>query len=250
MHELAPDAIEPLLRGAFGRPYRFVEECGSTQDLLRSPDLPEGAVTVADHQTSGRGRSGRGWDDEQGEALLCSVLLRPELSPAVAQLSLVAGLAVAQSIERATALTATLKWPNDVLLGGCKVAGILLETAGDAVICGIGVNVDQTAERLPTDASPPAGSLRTASGERHPRDRLLIALLAELEDVYRRWQGRGLEPLLPMLEARNWLYGRRVVAADGRTGTAGAIAGDGRLGVALETGELLLVTSGEIALAP
>ncbi len=250
MRELGADAIEPLLRGAFGSPYRFVEECVSTQDLLRDRNEPEGAVVVADHQTAGRGRSGRPWDDVPGEALLCSVLLRPGMSAATSQLSLVAGLAVARSIERATAFTAALKWPNDVLLDGCKVAGILLESAGDAVICGIGVNVDQPADRLPAGTSPPAGSLRTATGERHARDLVLVDLLAELEDLYAAWRDDGLEPLLSTLEARSWLRGQHVVTTDGRVGVAGAIAPDGRLGISLAGGETMLVASGEVMLAP
>jgi len=248
--ELAADTIQPLLRGVFGRPYRFVEECVSTQDLLRDGDQPEGAVVVADHQSAGRGRSGRVWDDTAGESLLCSVVLRPGLSAVTSQLSLVAGLAVARSIERATALTTALKWPNDVLLDGCKVAGILLETAGDAVICGIGVNIDQPAERLPAGTLPPAGSLRTATGERHARDLVLVDLLTELGDLYATWRADGLTPLLPALEARNWLRGQRIVTADGRTGAAGAVAPDGRLGITLDGGETVLVASGEITLAP
>lgn len=249
MGELTEQAVEPLLRGSFGRPYRFEPECVSTQDLLRDPGLPEGAVAVSDHQTAGRGRSGREWDDVAGAALLCSVLLRPPAAPEIAQLSLVCGLAVAEAIEHCTGLATGVKWPNDALLGDRKVAGVLLEAVEGAVICGIGVNVNQAADRLPEHARLPPTSIHAVTGLRHDRTALLVELLAVLEARYAVWQARGLAALLPALEPRNWLKGRALLAGEER-GLAGAIAADGRLEVALESGGTTLVGSGEVVLAP
>jgi BirA family biotin operon repressor/biotin-[acetyl-CoA-carboxylase] ligase len=249
MGDLDEDAVVRRLRGRFGVPYRFVASCPTTQGLLRDNALPEGAVVSADHQTAGRGRSGRRWEDVPGEALLCSILLRPPPGLHIAQLSLAAGLAVAQAVEGTTGLRAALKWPNDVLLDGHKVAGVLVEAHTDAVICGIGVNVAQAGEALPSHRTPPAGSLRTLTGRRHDRAGLLVELLARLEECYGAWIEGGLATLLPELEARNWLRGRRVAAANG-LGVAGAIAPDGRLAVTLDRGATLLVASGEVRLAP
>lgn len=240
---LAPEAVRPLLRGSFGEPYLYEPVCASTQDLLRGSGLPEGAVAVADHQTGGRGRSGRTWEDAPGTALLCSVLLRPPT--AEPQLSLVCAIAVAEAVERATELAAQVKWPNDVMLDRRKVAGILLEAEGDTVVCGIGVNVDQRREQLPQDPPTPAGSLRTVTGAGHDRAELLASLLDLLEQHYRAWRQGGLEAVFHELGPRNFLFGRRV-RVDGRPGTAHAIARDGALEVALDDGGHLRVTTGEL----
>jgi len=246
--ELAPAAVLPLLTGRFGHPYLYERECRSTQDLLRDAGLPEGATAVAEHQTSGRGRSGRSWDDVPGSSLLVSILLRPPPPRPPAELSLVCALAVAEAVEEATDLAAGVKWPNDVLLQGRKVAGILLEGAGDAVIVGVGLNVNQAEDELPAGTSTPPGSLRTATGRAHRRAPLLAALLTRLERRYGEWRSTGLAPIVVALEERNWLRGRRVETA-GRRGIAGSIRPDGLLDVLLDGGETVAVASGEVELA-
>jgi BirA family biotin operon repressor/biotin-[acetyl-CoA-carboxylase] ligase len=235
------------LRGRLGRPYRYAAECTSTQDLLREEGLPDGAVAVADHQTAGRGRSGRVWEDARGTALLCSILLRAPARHALQELSLVVALATAEAIEGRTGAAAHVKWPNDVLLDGRKVAGILLEAWDGGVLAGIGVNVNQTGAQLPPSPRTATASLRTATGREHDRGALLVALLDRLEAAVDAWQTGGLEPLLPALEARHALRGRRVRTGVG-TGTAGAIAADGRLLIELDDGRELAVGSGEIEL--
>ena len=115
--QLTPDVVRPLLRGRLGTPYRWSPECASTQDVLRDVELPEGAVAVTDHQTGGRGRSGRAWEDVAGRSLLASLLLRPAAGAPAEQLSLVTGLAVAETIDRIAGVQSELKWPNDVLVG-------------------------------------------------------------------------------------------------------------------------------------
>jgi BirA family biotin operon repressor/biotin-[acetyl-CoA-carboxylase] ligase len=163
---LTPDVVVPALRGGFGRDYHYAAETETTQRMLPG-DAPHGAVALAESQTAGRGRLGRTWVDS---ALMFSVLLRPP--PPVARwpdLTLVAARAVADAIGP----EATIKDPNDVLVNGRKVAGILAE-ASELVVLGIGINVGGT-------AWPGAGWVE--------RDRLelLVDVLERLERGYEEW---------------------------------------------------------------
>jgi BirA family transcriptional regulator, biotin operon repressor / biotin---[acetyl-CoA-carboxylase] ligase len=240
---LTPETVEPLLRGRFGRPLHYADRCESTQRLL-DPSLPEGAAAVCDEQTSGRGRLGRGWDAPPGTAILCSVLLRPPPARAVAELSLVGGLAGAETAEAALKLSAQIKWPNDVLVNRRKVAGVLAETAGEAVILGVGLNVNQTREQLPADAKVQPASLLTTDGTYRERAPILADLLARLEEAYDRWRDGGLDALYDGLGARDFLRGRRVYV-DGEPGLGIAVDRSGRLEVEI-AGARRLVESGEV----
>ena len=184
---LAPEAVRPLLRGSFGREYLYVESCPSTQRLL-GPEDAEGTVAVADEQTEGRGRLGRRWHAPAGTSILCSVLLRPSM-PAERwpELTLVAARACAEAVTAATALATALKEPNDVLIEGKKIAGILGEAREGYVVLGIGVNVNVAASELPRRVDIPATSLLEESGRQVPRGPLLVALLEHLESGYRAW---------------------------------------------------------------
>jgi len=167
--ELTPDAVVPRLRGTFGRTYYYERETASTQRLAPD-DAPHGAVALAEHQTDGRGRQGRIWVDEAGSGLTFSVVLRP--APPLAdwpRLTLVAAEAVAGAIGDGAAI----KHPNDVLLDGRKVAGILAEARGHVVL-GVGVNVG----RAPW---PGAGAVDA------DRLELLVKILERLEAGYDRW---------------------------------------------------------------
>jgi BirA family biotin operon repressor/biotin-[acetyl-CoA-carboxylase] ligase len=188
---LLPEDLVPRLRGRLGRPYRYAEECPSTQRLLAADD-PEGAVAVADHQTEGRGRLGREWRDAPGTALLVSIVLRPRVpADRLAELSPVAGRACADAIAAATGLAADVKFPNDVLVADRKVAGVLAEASDGRVVLGIGINVNQTAEELPERTRLAATSVRVETGRRHDRAVLLVTLLAELERAYEAWNLAG-----------------------------------------------------------
>ena len=188
---LAPDDVRPLLRGHFGHIYRYEHRCASTQRLLRTDD-PEGAVAVAEEQSAGRGRLGRIWHAPPGTSVLVSVLLRPAVDPPrLPELSLVAGGAVAEAIADTTGLDPTIKFPNDVLLDGRKVAGILAESSEGRVVLGVGVNANQTAEQLPSDAQTEPTSLRLELGRPLDRAPLLAAILLHLERAYDRWVPTG-----------------------------------------------------------
>ena len=178
---LAPDAVKPLLRGRFGRAYRYAEVTPSTQRMLAA-DEAEGAVAVAEEQTAGRGRT----------SVLVSVLLLPDVEPAkLPELSLVAGNAVAEAIVEVTGIEPTIKFPNDVLIGGRKVAGILAESSEGRVVLGIGINANQTREQLPDDAQTEPTSLRLELGEPVNRVQLLAAILLQLERAYDDWVATG-----------------------------------------------------------
>jgi BirA family biotin operon repressor/biotin-[acetyl-CoA-carboxylase] ligase len=168
---LSPDVVRPRLRGSFGREYHYALETATTQ-LMLPADAAHGAVALAEHQTEGRGRLGRVWVDDPGEGLSFSVVLEPP--PPVRrwpELTLVAAEAVAAAIGAG----ATIKAPNDVLLDGHKVAGILAEARnGERVVLGIGVNVGSA-------PWPGAGAARA------DRLDLLVEILNRLERGYDAW---------------------------------------------------------------
>ena len=167
--KLTPDVVLPRLRGSFGRPYYYAEETPSTQRLVPD-DAPHGTLVLAEHQTEGRGRLGRVWIDEPGAGLTFSIVLHP--APPVADwpaLTLVAARAVAAAIGDG----ATIKEPNDVLVDGRKVAGILAEAA-ERVVLGIGVNV----------TSAPWPGSGAVDGDRLE---LLVEILERLEHGYEGW---------------------------------------------------------------
>jgi BirA family biotin operon repressor/biotin-[acetyl-CoA-carboxylase] ligase len=183
--------VKPLLRGRFGHVYRYADVTPSTQRLLQADD-GEGAIAVAEEQTEGRGRLGRSWQAPARTSVLVSVVLFPAVEPArLPELSLVAGGAVAEAILEVTGLEPTLKFPNDVLVNGRKVAGILAESSEGRVVLGVGVNVNQTREQLPGDAQTEPTSLRVELGEPVNRVQLLAAILLQLERGYDAWVATG-----------------------------------------------------------
>jgi len=179
----------------FGREVVFLEEVDSTNRWLLENEgrfYLAGATVVANHQTVGRGRRGRRWQDVAGKSLLFSVLLRPDKDSApLGFLPLISGVAVAESICRLCACSAErlrLKWPNDILVDGCKVGGILAESVSMGervcVVVGIGINLTQTEEELPRDTRQAISSLHLLSLQPSSRESLLAKILEELEGLY------------------------------------------------------------------
>ncbi|MHB1596770.1 MAG: biotin--[acetyl-CoA-carboxylase] ligase [Streptosporangiaceae bacterium] len=169
---------------------RVVAETGSTNaDALAAArdGAAEGLVIAAEAQAAGRGRLGRGWQSLPGGSLTFSVLLRPAAVPAGARgwLPLLTGVAVARAVRRATGVRARLKWPNDVMAGTGKLAGILAEQAGDAIVVGVGLNVLGTAAQLPVAT---ATSLELLGAGQADRPALLADILTEIERWYLPWR--------------------------------------------------------------
>jgi len=204
---------------------------------------PEGAVAVCEEQTDGRGRMGRLWEAPAGSSILVSVLLRPPPERRAAELTLVAGVATAVVVERATGLAAQIKWPNDVMLDRRKVAGVLAELKDGAVVLGIGLNVKQSPGELPAEAKT-AASLRSVTGRSLERGPILADLLLELEQRYEAWRDGGLNAIYDDLGGRDFFRGRRVTV-DGVEGTAQMITREGLLEVSTASGPVL-VGSGEV----
>jgi len=199
---------------------------------------PAGLVLAADHQVAGRGRLGRTWTTPAGSAVGMSVLLRPEREPAGwTWLALLAGLAVADSLRALADVPAVLKWPNDVLVDGAKICGVLAERVdtptGAACVLGMGINVHQSADELPVPGATSLAVLRP--GRTFARAELMATVLAALALLYHRWEvGRDAD-LIREYEARCDTLGRvvRVLQADSATveGEAVGIDAEGRLRV-------------------
>ena len=175
--------------GGLWRGVTVTEATGSTNaDLLAQAagGALEGTVLAAETQTAGRGRMGRTWLSPPGAALMFSVLLRPTAVPPSRRgwLPLLTGLAIASALRGQTGLDVGLKWPNDVLVGDGKLAGILAEQSADAIVAGAGINVSTRRAELPVET---ATSLLLAGAPDLRRDRLLGAVLAEFERLYLAW---------------------------------------------------------------
>jgi len=232
-----------------------VARTGSTNTdcaALARAGAPEGLVLVAEEQTAGRGRLGRTWLSPPRAALTFSVLLRPVSVPPVRRgwLPLLAGVATAIAVRHVSGLDARLKWPNDLLLGPRKLAGILAEQSGDAVIAGIGVNVSATRGELPVTgaAALPATSLLLEGSASLDRERLLREILAGIERWYQAWRDAQIpgDPQASGLRAA-YLGLCSTVGRDVRAdlpagkvirGTAAGIDTDGRLIVRTPDGEV------------
>lgn len=258
----ADPAPDPALTGAFagclpgGRlsgPLVAFASIPSTQVICRAlgaDGAAEGAVVLADHQTAGRGRRGRAWTAPPGSALLFSCLLRPLLPPSRwPEVALMAGCAVAEGLEQATGVVARLKWPNDVLVGHRKVAGILVEgVVGEPplVVLGIGVNMRQASGDWLPDLASRAVSL-AGLGVSVSREVLLAAVLARLAHRYDELLGEGFGPLREAWTRRAVLG--RPVQGSGVDGVAVGLAPSGALLVRQADGTIAAIAASEEPLA-
>ena len=256
----AEDIRAGLRTQLIGRDVVYLPEVASANDVARrlaEEGAAEGTLVVADYQAAGRGRLGRRWQAPPGSSLLLSLLFRPPLAPDRVQgLTMVCGLAVADAVGARTGLDVGLKWPNDVVLGGRKAGGILIEVAlrgdeVDYVVAGIGLNVNLDPGRLDEGLLVPATSLSHVLGRPVPRLPLLQALLAAIEGRYlalchghsphREWA------------ARLTTLGRRVSVSGGGQaleGVAEGVTAAGGLQVRLDDGRLETVLAGDVSLRP
>lgn len=213
----------------------------------------EGTAVIADEQTSGRGRLGRRWTSPPGSGLYLSAVLRPPIPVESAwQLSFVASVAVAEALRGSTGAAAQTKWPNDVLVNGRKVAGILIETcvaSGGAVIVGIGVNVN--AAEFPAKIAGTATSIALEMGEPASRPEIERAVLDAFASRYETWKAEGFPPILDAWRALDCTVGRDVeVRAPDMVvrGAAVEVNDSGGLVVRSGDGALIEVTAGDVLL--
>lgn len=255
---LAPDLLRKRLKGnLFGKRVFHFFKTDSTNRVaieLGYAGEPEGTVVLAEAQTAGRGRSGRVWHSERGTGLYFTVLLRPRLSPAQAPLlTMLAGVSAYTAIAAQTGLVPELKWPNDVLLNGKKLGGILTEMHAEPnvvrfVIVGIGINVNQ--EKFPADISAIATSIRKESGRISYRLELLARLLTQFETDYNRFLREGPSFVVERFQSVSlFAKGRRVrvdTGAESFMGTTAGLSPEGLLLVSRENGPLVTVIAGDV----
>jgi BirA family biotin operon repressor/biotin-[acetyl-CoA-carboxylase] ligase len=192
---------------------------------LAAEGCDSGTVVGAEEQTAGQGRYGRLWHSEPGAGLYLSIILRNAFSPdALPVVTLALGLAVSEAIQKACDVPCDLRWPNDVLIESKKCAGILTQLEGQAIVAGIGINVNHSA--FPDQLSAIATSLRIASGRMQSREKLLVELVGSVTNFCSLLEKEGREPILAMFSrASSFVYGRRVYVDQGDGMLHGTTAG-------------------------
>jgi BirA family biotin operon repressor/biotin-[acetyl-CoA-carboxylase] ligase len=243
-----------------GRDIRVFEETTSTNDVIEKlarDNVAEGAVVFAESQTKGRGRLGRKWVSPLKKGLWLSVLLRPAMRPAqVTRLTVASATALARALRKHTGIRPQIKWPNDILIGGKKLAGILTELNAEVdkvryVILGMGINVNHALTDFPPELRKLATSVRIEKGETQDRARLAVQILQELEVDYRRIQEGKFEAVADEWEEQCATLGQPVVIHVGdRTvrGTAESLDQDGALLLRTQHGHLERIIGGDVTL--
>lgn len=260
---IADDLVARLpAETVIGREVRVFKQTTSTNDVvekLARDGVKEGVVVFAETQTRGRGRLGRSWDSQPGCGLWLSVLLRPVMTPrAATQLTVAAAAAVARTVLKQTGLAPEIKWPNDILLRGRKLAGILTELSAELdrvnyVILGIGININHQFTDFPPECRDLAVSLREATGKPAHRADFAAALLRELDADYARLRDGLFSRVADEWERQCVTLGRQVAihTADRVIhGRAESLDEDGALLVRTQHGRLERITGGDVSLAP
>ena len=243
-----------------GRDIRVFQETTSTNDVIEKlarDGVKEGVVVLAESQTKGRGRLGRKWTSPARHGLWFSVLLRPNLRPQEAtRLTVASATALARAIRLVTGVTPEIKWPNDILIGGKKVVGILTEMSAELdrvqyVILGIGVDVNLVAGDFPAELRKIATSLKIASGASVDRAELAAVILRELDADYARVVGGQFAAVADEWEAQCATLGRNVTVHMGERriqGRAESLDDDGTLLVRTQYGRLERIIGGDVIL--
>ncbi len=239
-----------------GRRVVYVPSTASTNEtakVLARRRAPEGTVILTDEQTSGKGRLGRTWTSPPGSSILLSAILRPPVSH-LPKLTMMASLASARAVERSTGLDARIKWPNDVIVGGKKAGGILIEAELSGrrprfAVVGIGLNVNFDVRTVP-EIPETATSVSLQLGRDFPRQALLLALLEELEQAYVALRAGA--PIEDEWRARLETLGRWVrvtrMLNGPLEGRAEDVDAQGRLLLRLAGGELVALSEGDVSL--
>ena len=256
---LAPKLLARGLRGTSFAKHIFhffkVDSTNTVAMHLGEEGEAHGVVVVAEEQTSGRGRAGHSWHSEKAAGIYVSTLLRPQISPMLAPaLTLVAGLAAYDAIAEGSGLLPDIRWPNDVLLKGKKVCGILTEMQAEPdrmhfAVIGIGINVNQP--KMPGELASIATSMRMETGRVHSRLELLARLLRHLDRYYNQFIAEGTAPILQRFaEVSSYFEGKRVrisTSTDNFVGTTAGLEPMGILRVKRDDGKIESVISGTVA---
>jgi BirA family biotin operon repressor/biotin-[acetyl-CoA-carboxylase] ligase len=257
---LSTEEVTALLTGTVvGSRFVCLSETVSTNSdafRLAEQGADEGTVVVSNAQSGGKGRLGRRWSSPPGVNLYCSVVLRPKIMPYEApQLTFLSAVAVARAIELTCGLKPQIKWPNDILIDGKKVAGLLNEMSAETdginfVILGIGVNLNMTAGQFPADLRHPATSLLLEGGRPVSRAQYAALLFNELDRLYADFLRHGFGPVREEWQARCNAHGRELTVGDGdRETIRGRFAGideDGALLVRRPDGTVERILSGDV----
>jgi BirA family biotin operon repressor/biotin-[acetyl-CoA-carboxylase] ligase len=224
-----------------------VDSTMSEAARLVTSGAPHGTVVIADEQAAGIGRLGRTWHSESEVGIYASILLRlPVTAASLPPVTLLLGLATREAIQQTTQAVCDLRWPNDVLIGGRKVAGILAQLVDGCVVAGIGINVNQTV--FPDDLRTPATSLLLECGAPQNREALLSALLSALDSFSQLLQQQGSDGILRAFSAASsYASNRRVILEDtGEHGTTAGLDESGFLLIRLDSGKLERLVAGGI----
>lgn len=258
---LSPDKIKATLETkTFGERIIFEEQLPSTQPLahqLAQQGAEAGTVVICEEQTAGRGRMQRQWSSQRGKGIWMSVILRPDVPPYEApQFTLVAAVAIARAIEDIADIRPQIKWPNDLLIGGLKITGILTELQADpdfvnALIMGIGINVNHQVTDFPEEIQSIATSLKIQTGKEIDRAVLVARILYYLEFYSDLYVESGFSPIKKQWEAYSCTIGQEIKVTTVREvfyGKALSITDDGVLKVQLVNGDVKSVISADIEL--
>lgn len=260
-HDLSADEIRSGLKSRFWKEIVCCRSVSSTNDIGLSLPLDDnreqtGIAIVADNQEKGRGRFARVWFSPPGLNIYLSIVLRPDLPPANAPyLTILAALASAAALYGETGIQVSIKWPNDLLMSGRKVGGILTEARTvqgvlTRAVIGIGINLNSGAALLPPEISGKATSVLIETGSTASRARVIASIMNEFEARYKKLQAIGVFPLVRELRPLLSCLGRKVVVMDGASKISGFVEDiddEGRLVLLLPSGRRRTVGSGEIA---
>jgi BirA family transcriptional regulator, biotin operon repressor / biotin---[acetyl-CoA-carboxylase] ligase len=252
------DGLETKLMGQKLHIFDQVDSTMTVAHRLVTEGAPEGTLVVAEEQNAGRGRMGRKWLSPRGKGIYMSLILKPRVPVFFTpQLTLLTAVAVCRAVRKFTGLDIGIKWPNDLLIGGKKLCGILLEISGDDerltyVIAGIGISANFLPEDYPEELRKIATSIAIEKGETISREALIQAILKDFEELYELYHEQGFAPIRLLWEALSVSLHKtiRVISPTGEwvEGAAEAIDDSGALNVRTPDGNMYRIFSGEVEL--
>lgn len=252
--------IESIKTKVMGRNIEVYDEIGSTNNRARElaiEDVTEGTLIIAESQLEGRGRLGRSWVSPKGKNICMSFILRPDIPPKEAsRMTTIIAVGIRRALKKATGLNIGIKWPNDIIIGGKKICGILTEMHGDIdrihyIIVGIGINVNMTKDDFPPDIELTATSLRIAMNQTIDRRKIIALIMEEIEEVYFQYiRDHNFNQILDECRKHSVTLNKRVrvIGRDSNfNGLAVDFDGDGSLLVKRDDGSITRVMSGDVS---